>query len=197
MISRRVGRRARLFVVGTITTWLAVTPAMASNFGSDFDNPCDATILSQCVSENNVITYHYYSVGSAMTWASDQMFSYYNGTDLVILSTSGTGELRVFDESYPTLNKWGFTLCTPSIAVYGGNPATHTAWCRPQDIVYNTHYTASWGSIQQRYLACHEIGHTFGLRHYNDDGSCMKDGDLTGAINVTLHEIGSHLNVRY
>lgn len=176
----------------------AAAPASASLFGSDHGNPCDATMQSQCVSEDRWITYHYYDVGSDMTWASGQMLSYYNQTDLDITATTGTGEIRIFEEYYGSLNKWGFTLCAPPpLVVYGGNPATHTAWCRPQDVVYNSRYTAGWDSIQQRYLACHEIGHTFGLRHYDNEATCMKDTDSTGAINVTLHEIGEHINVRY
>jgi len=50
---------------------------------------------------------------------------------------------------------------------YGGSDSTHTRWCRPQRLYYNTYYEAGYfpDPNPKRYIACHELGHTIGLRH--------------------------------
>lgn len=61
----------------------------------------------------------------------------------------------------------------------------------------STHYNLSYsqGVGQPYYLACHELGHTVGLRHYNHV-TCMVNADLTGEYVITPHE-RDHINARY
>lgn len=65
---------------------------------------------------------------------------------------------------------------------YGGSADDHTRWCRPQVVVFDTTYDRTPTSTKmgygtqklRRWLSCHELGHTFGLRHRNDTyNSCM------------------------
>lgn len=59
-----------------------------------------------------------------------------------------------------------WTKCSGE-SVYGGSDSAHTRWCSPQDFYYNTYYAASYypTDAKKRYIACHELGHTFGLQH--------------------------------
>ncbi len=75
-------------------------------------------------------------------------------------------DVEVLAESYPSINALAWTQCD-SVATYGGSDASHTRWCRPQRLVYNTYFEAGYFPTDnaKRYIACHELGHTIGLRH--------------------------------
>jgi len=65
-------------------------------------------------------------------------------------------------------------------ATYGGSSASHTRWCKPQQIQFNRTYGSKWDSDSQlHYVTCHELGHTVGLRYNNVETSCMKANDLS------------------
>lgn len=73
-------------------------------------------------------------------------------------------ELRPDQDIYA----WG--QCAPvGIAVtWGGSDASHTRWCYPQYIYWNTWSVAASevnSTIRYNYIGCHEVGHTVGLRH--------------------------------
>lgn len=71
----------------------------------------------------------------------------------------------------------GYTACH-SDALFGG-VAPNDLWCIPQDIVVNLTHPSNWDRTQQgrNVVACHEMGHTFGLRHINAS-SCMEDAQV-------------------
>lgn len=194
-------RKARLIaILALITMFVGPASLSASDFGSDFQNACDDTLQSQCTMDANPVPYKLYSVTSAMAgamaWARDQV---YDPTDLQVSITTSesTRKVRVFDDPFGNNGLWGFTLCAPApLVTYGGNPYTHTAWCKPQDVVFNNTYVDPFPTLQKYYVACHEFGHAIGLRHYNTDASCMKANDSVGGITITDHE-RSHINARF
>lgn len=57
------------------------------------------------------------------------------------------------------------------------NASPETRWCRGQYLRFNGNavvrndYFAT--GLRTEFLACHELGHTIGLRHRNVDGSCL------------------------
>lgn len=112
---------------------------------------------------------------------------------LTMYSVTSNSDLNVQDLALGATGWWAATYCHSS-ATYGGSDASHTRWCRPQILTYNTSYSV--GVAQPYHLACHELGHSVGLRHYNTDASCMKFADTFGASEITSHE-RDHLNARY
>lgn len=68
-----------------------------------------------------------------------------------------------------------YTTCQPG-ATTGYDNVRHYMWCRPQRIFYQTYPEAQecWDTGTCRgWLACHELGHTFGLQHNGRSTSCM------------------------
>ncbi len=86
----------------------------------------------------------------------------------------------------------------PVGALYGGNSAGSLQWCRGQHLVYNTN--APIHSDYGNYVACHELGHTVGLRHRTSGLTCMRvlpSGQTSYYGVPDAHELNDHLNPWY
>lgn len=118
----------------------------------------------------------------------------YNSTDLV--ATAGTNDsscatsnrVCTFDSNYGNNNLYGWAACHSGFS--GTNP---TRTCSHQWVRFNLAYTPP--SYQR--LACHELGHTVGLRHGSQTGSCMySDITVSTSSALTTHDI-AHIDARY
>jgi hypothetical protein len=168
---------------------LVLAATTYARFGSSYDGRyCDTTIYSQCVAPNADETVSIFVVGSYATqirWAMAnynsvappvQMVEFYplppNYSDVLVSAmTSPIAALA-------------WTQCATG-ATYGGSDASHTRWCTPQKLVYNLTYEASHFPTDnaKRYIACHELGHTVGLRHpvsgVDPLVTCMRNASLS------------------
>jgi hypothetical protein len=172
---------------------IAAPIATASNFGSGIDHACDTTYASQCVADNYDHKVQFFSMDNANLLASSRdRMGYYNSFAgrLNMHEVSSSADVNVQDLYVGAVGWWGVGYCATS-ATYGGSDPNR--WCRPQVLTYNLSYSQGVG--QPYYLACHELGHTVGLRHYNND-TCMVNADLTGLSIITSHE-RDHINARY
>ncbi len=104
--------------------------------------------------------------------------------------TSFPTDVRFFDGDYGTLNNaraWG--TCEQG-SQKGGTGVF--SWCTSQLVFYNNgRYPNDYNSTAERdHMACHELGHTLGLRHTTLP-SCMfnPSADFTQGTNTTLHDI--------
>ena len=180
-------------LVGAAAAWLVTGPlALATPFGSGINHACDTSYASQCVADNASHRVRFFDVGNQnLLGGTLNRMSWYNSAagDLNMIQVTSSADVHVQDVAVGPVGWWAATYCSGS-ATYGGSDPNR--WCRPQILTYNTSYSV--GVAQPLYLACHELGHTVGLRHTTS--SCMESGDLTGLETVSSHEIG-HINARY
>lgn len=76
---------------------------------------------------------------------------------------------------------------------YGGTDPRK--WCRPQRIFYNLAFEQNYFPTDnpKRYIACHELGHTIGLRHSNEStGTCMISATITPKYVPTFTTTSGH-----
>lgn len=190
-------------VVLLLASALVVAPANASNFGS---TAC-AGSPRNCVSRANNI-YHAVAwegdrditpgMDIATFWAVDNV---YNPTDLVAYRDESDPypDVRVWDYPYGDNGVLAWVECPPDNTGTGGTDPNR--WCRGQKLRYNSHYW--WNSTEydtedgRRRIACHELGHTVGLRHLSTTDSCMYQYAGSGGISsLGTHSI-SHINNNY
>lgn len=180
-----------------LLTGLLAAGVWAGNFGSNVPAPgdpahgCDNHTDSQCVANNSTHTVYKYYLGAAMSAASDSAIATANGLPgiSVRISTSSlaNSDVVVHQGNYGDTGWWGYTACHGD-AIFGG-AAPNDLWCYPQDIVFNLTSNVNWDGTEQgrNVVACHEMGHTFGLRHIIAS-SCMEDAQVDHLQYLNPHE---------
>jgi hypothetical protein len=103
----------------------------------------------------------------------------------------GTVHICVYANNYNRPGVYGWTSCKAGTS--SGRDPNRT--CYYQVVRFNTSIS---GPHRVR-VACHELGHTVGLRHTGDNSSCMfgsySPGD-GGALALNRHDV-DHLNGHY
>jgi hypothetical protein len=132
----------------------------------------------------------------------------YGTTTLVLIEqtrVTGLTDVIVFAGDHGQNGAAGWVYC-PSDAPQGTN-ARGDRWCRHQELHFNLNvrYAVYFGDDASRdYMACHELGHTIGLRHWGNpphsDGppaaTCMNADTPNGPVD--LHQFDrDHLNAYY
>ena len=155
-------------------------PTYALNFGSNTASggtgahACDDTSASQCVANNGTHTIDDIGLSAAWNTAVDDAIDQYDDDPSVSVAWSASSALDdvwAYSADQGINNMWAWTACHngPSVTFGGTDP---NRWCRPQVIRFNDSYTQT--ASQKKSIACHEMGHTLGLRHSNEaGGSCM------------------------
>lgn len=176
-------------------------PAFANSFGSNVSHPCDDTVYAQCIADNWTHTVYlgYLGGGAIMLGPSSTAINHINtARDVSVVQTiASSRDVNVIQGSYGDVVYWAFAACADG-ATYGGiDPGR---WCRPQVVAYNmTHPTSWWTNVSSKIgVACHELGHTLGLRHRPDtDSTCMVDPpNDSDETQLDAHDF-NHLNTQY
>ncbi|MBL8932838.1 MAG: matrixin family metalloprotease [Kineosporiaceae bacterium] len=194
---------------------VAMPQAAATNSGS---TTCTsgAGIPTNCISFANNSTHalKYVNLGGATCCSNDAIpymtdavnwavTSVYNPTDLTAYRNDGDPypDVIVYDwyaAQFPDILAW--VSCPTNNTGTGG---THpNRWCRGQNLEFNSYkYHNDYGyfdtTTQRRHVACHELGHTVGLRHSAEtSSSCMPQSNPDGPTVISSHDI-NHINTRY
>jgi hypothetical protein len=143
--------------------------------GSAFS--CDRPVSPpRCVSVGDDVRHYVYidpSVPSDLADAVRQaMADAYGPTTLILreeLKVRYRTDVIVYAADYGQNGAAGWTYCPPD-APQGINTHGHR-WCRHQELHFNLNaqYAAFFADGGSRdYMACHELGHTLGLRHWGN-----------------------------
>jgi predicted Zn-dependent protease len=92
--------------------------------------------------------------------------------------------IKMFD--YGNSGYAGAVICPVGASKTGVDPRVVG---RPMELRYNTDSSVAYlfdSQFERRYVACHELGHTVGLRHSGDVNSCMYTSALS--TEITLHD---------
>jgi hypothetical protein len=125
----------------------------------------------------------------------------YNPTDLVAYwtTTDNYPDVRLWDWYYPQYNAVAWVDCpadNTGVGYYSsGNFATR--WCRGQIVRFNAEYAGSFNQLGRDWVACHELGHTVGLREGTNNYSCMENDWSNGVTEVLLDHDRDHINGQY
>lgn len=81
-------------------------------------------------------------------------------------TTSSDADVRVYEADLGAITRRGYTTCLANSET--GEEGTKNMWRRPQVMYLNNYYEQTEWNVDgavRKWLACHESGHTLGLRH--------------------------------
>ena len=214
--------RRRPGLVGTTALLLAVallgptsSVATAEHGGRPIGSllSCDRPVTPpRCVSVGDDSRHRVYIDASVPADLADSirqaMRDVYDPTNLVLIEQTeltDRTDVIVYASDHGQNGAAGWTYCPPD-APQGTNAHGHR-WCRQQELHFNLNarYAVFFADDGSRdHLACHELGHTLGLRHWGNpphsDGpaaiTCMNADTPNGPAD--LHEFDrDHLNAYY
>jgi hypothetical protein len=191
--SGHLSRRSLLAValLGTLLG-LSVGPTIATNSGSNAGgyntapHPCDKTLASQCAANGMTHRVSLASLASnspmraAMLDAMNTIDNLSPDIFLVVeWSSSTNADVNATTGNFGNTGWWAYGACSANSTITGTDPLKT---CTLQVITYNVGHPSDWDgtALGRRTIACHELGHTVGLRHSNPDrSSCMRNGVTT------------------
>jgi len=163
--------------------------------------PCNRPVIPpRCVSVGNNSIHRVYiapSVPNGIAWAVRRTMRHdYGPTHLVMIEQSRVTrrtDVIVRAGNYGQNGAAGWVWCPPSSPK--GINRHGDRWCRHQRLFFNLNgtYRAFFADRASRdYMACHELGHTIGLRHWGNppisDGparpTCMQPDVPNGPTNL-------------
>jgi hypothetical protein len=198
-----------------LVTLSGQTTRAGANFGSTDRIDCGyteggASNPSNCVSLANNSTHALRPLSLGDQWPGVDVAtqfaidSIYNPTDLTVYTsnTDPSPDVWALDGFYGQNGVFAWVDCPSGNSGTGG--AGSLQWCRGQTLNYNASLLASYptGLGGLNGLACHELGHTIGLRHNTHPTlpqgatSCTRTFPPYPA-NINAHEINDHINPNY
>ena len=194
----RIHRRRRVvqavlvvFVLGLAQ--LFASTASATNFGSVGTVGTGGTTNGVWLTDGSTWTVARMSLTSTNnTETINAVANDYSPTDINGFThtpancTEANSDLCVFDDFYGNNGLRGWNACAGTAVFAHPNQQCWLQWVR---------YNETFSSPPANVLACHELGHSLGLRHTSDTASCMLTTGPTSTV-LTNHD-RAHLNAAY
>lgn len=188
-------------LVVVLLSLLGTNVAVASNFGSTVAGGSPENQVSLANGPHHTVDLHNTTTetGSAILWAMDNVI---DPTDMSSELVDGENyDVRVLDDDYGDNGAFAWVNCPPGATETGSDP---NRTCKGQKLhvnLYGGYAYASDTAKERRSRACHELGHTVGLRHTSNDNSCMQTYGDPGAgedrpTDWSAHD-KDHVNAQY
>lgn len=188
--------RPAIVLATTFACVIVVLPSQATNFGSQGSTGTSGTTSGVFVANNNV---HNVAERNLTATYSDGLTSTidydYNDYPAALWTNSweapsctSAHDVCAYDSSYGNNGLNGWNACAASNAT-----GSHPDMVCTQNVmkINETYAPPAWR------IACHELGHTTGLRHTSDSGSCMKTTSSGGTSKVLTSHDRDHLENEY
>jgi hypothetical protein len=157
-------------------TALGVSVSYATNFGSTVSGSSPVNQVSLANNKHHRVDFFDTTTrtGNITQWALNNQFPRFDFTWQFV--DSSDYDVRVADSDFGDNGAVGWVNCPSGATETGANP---NRTCYGQRLNYNLYsgYANGWDTtFGGRFVACHELGHTVGLRHEDagDNPSCMK-----------------------
>lgn len=157
-------------------TAMAASMASATNFGSGGPSGSPVTQVSLANNKHHRVDFFDTTTrtGNINQWALDNQFPRFDFTWQFV--DGSDYDVRIADSNFMDNGLIGWVNCPAGATETGSNP---NRTCYGQRLNYNLYsgYEGQWDTtFGGRNMACHELGHTVGLRHEaaGDNPSCMK-----------------------
>lgn len=177
---------------------LLPSPAMGNNLaGANYSTGCNA---GPHLDDGGTHTFQYESTTVGVTNMENWTRTYvYDPTGLTTSFSSGTAvDVIVRDQDYTTYcgYTWhGSGSGTVYVGLYVCEAVTASGKCERSSIRFDLSYVNNTTETNRRGLACHETGHTAGLKHYDVYVGCMESSE-PHYWNLSAHDI-SHINATH
>ncbi len=169
------------------------TPAFASNFGSAGSSGITGTTNGVWLTTNASFVVGRISLTATYSAAvTTVMNNQFNPTDLNVSIASpsycdSSIDTCIFDSNYGDNGLNGWNACDGPTS--GSHP---TMRCGTQWVRINEYYSPPANRI-----VCHEVAHSVGLRHTQEQSSCVKStADGGNSASLSTHDRG-HINATY
>lgn len=181
-------RAGRSFIVASLSSLVFVlfpSPAHANNFGWGCIDEGGSGCVQYYYNHGSSIRYFYENLDQS--WQDNLSWNRVNNLNPTDLSTSYVSEHSNSDVAVRVNNYGDLGWAGQADCVDRSAPT-----CRHWHLEMNTYY-GPYTQWQKRYLACHESGHSVGLRHVGAAG-CVEE---TWSTNLFSGHDVDHINAYY
>ena len=177
-------RKLSLIGLGVVMAVGVLVPAQPAQgghlvddiFGSAAQAIVEGQVTQISLGNNSTHRVELYDLTNAHVNAMSDMTAYYGFvTDLTtqITSPPTVPDVRVSDGAFGDVDLTGWVNCPVGATESGSNP---TRTCFTQTLTLNTSFSGILDADEKLSLACHELGHTLGMRHNPGHDTCMRPG---------------------